>query len=60
MVEITRGGIKVVKEKVIEEDPWKDEGDVNSMWKKMATCVRKVASEVLGVTKGSGCGSKDT
>jgi len=26
----------------------------------MATCIRKVASEVLGVTKGSGCGSKDT
>ena len=26
----------------------------------MATCVRKVASEVLGVTKGSGCDSKDT
>ena len=48
------------KEKVIEEDPWKDEGDANSMWEKMATCVRKVASEVLGVTKGSGCDSKDT
>ena len=30
------------------------------MWEKMATCVRKVASEVLGVTKGSGCDSKDT
>ena len=26
----------------------------------MATCVWKVASEVLGVTKGSGCESKDT
>ena len=26
----------------------------------MAICVRKVASEVLGVTKGSGCDSKDT
>ena len=30
------------------------------MWEKMAICVRKVASEVLGVTKGSGCDSKDT
>ena len=30
------------------------------MWEKMATCIRKVASEVLGVTKGSGCNSKDT
>ena len=26
----------------------------------MTTCVRKVASEVLGVTKGSGYDSKDT
>ncbi|XP_066381990.1 uncharacterized protein [Miscanthus floridulus] len=26
----------------------------------MATCVRKIASEVLGVTKGSGYNSKDT
>ena len=30
------------------------------MWEKMATCVRKVASEVLGVTKESGYDSKDT
>ena len=58
-MEIRRGGIKVFKEKVIEEGPWKDEGDAN-MWEKMATCVRKVASEVLGVTNGSGCDSKDT
>ena len=51
---------KVFKEKVIEDGPWKDEGDANNMWEKMATCVRKVASEVLRVTKGSGCDSKDT
>ena len=51
---------KVFKEKVIEEDPWNDEGDANSMWEKIATCIRKVASEVLRVTKGSGCDSKDT
>ena len=30
------------------------------MWEKMAICVRKVASEVLGVTKESGYDSKDT
>ena len=52
--------LKVFKEKVIEEDPWNDEGDANSMWEMMTTCVRKVASKVLGVTKGSGCDSKDT
>ena len=51
---------KVFKKNVIEEGSWNDEGDANSMWEKMATCVRKVASKVLGVTKGSGCDSKDT
>ena len=30
------------------------------MWEKMATCVRKVASEVLGVPKGSRCDLKHT
>ena len=59
-MEIRRGASKVFKEKVIEEGPWNNEGDANSIWEKMATCIRKVASEVLGVTKGSGCDSKDT
>ena len=53
MVKIRRGASKVFKERVIEEGPWKDKGDANNMWEKMATCVRKVAAEVLGVTKGS-------
>ena len=30
------------------------------MWEKMATNIRKVASEVCGVTKGSGGEAKDT
>ncbi|KAJ1269875.1 hypothetical protein BS78_06G011500 [Paspalum vaginatum] len=30
------------------------------MWVKMATCIRKVASEVFGVTKGSRSEPKDT
>ncbi|XP_066341345.1 uncharacterized protein [Miscanthus floridulus] len=51
---------KVFKEKIIEEGPWNNEGDANNMWEKMATYIRKVAFEVLGVTQGSGCDSKDT
>jgi len=50
---------KVFKERVIKEGPWEDEGDANNMWEKMATCIRKVGAEVLGVTKGSGCNLKD-
>ena len=30
------------------------------MWEKMAICVRKIAAEVLRVTKGGGCDLKDT
>jgi hypothetical protein len=48
-----------LKERVTEEGPWKDEGNANNMWEKMATCIQKVAAEVLGVSKGSGCDLKD-
>ena len=51
---------KIFKEKITEEGPWNDDGDANNIWKEMATCVRKVASEVLGVTKERRCDSKDT
>jgi hypothetical protein len=37
------------KERVLKEGPWHE---VNSMWMKMSTCIRKVASEEFGVTKG--------
>ena len=45
---------------VIKEGSWKEEEDINNMWEKMATNIRKVASEVCGVTKESGDEAKDT
>ena len=42
------------------EGAWYEEEDANNMWVKMATCIRKVASEVFGVTKGSRGEHKDT
>ena len=39
---------EVFREMVIKEG----EDDINNMWDKMATNIRKVASEVCGVTKG--------
>jgi hypothetical protein len=39
---------RVFKDRVIEEEPWKVEGEANSMWEEMATCIRKVATEVFG------------
>jgi hypothetical protein len=50
---------QVFKGRVFVEGAWSEE-DVNNMWVKIATCIRKVASEVFGVTKGSRGEPKDT
>lgn len=51
----------VFKNKLIEEGTWNEEGDdANNMWKKMATRIRKVATEVFGVTRGNRRDAKDT
>jgi hypothetical protein len=39
------------KERILKEDPWHG-GDVNNMLMKMSTCIRKVASEEFGMTRG--------
>jgi hypothetical protein len=48
------------KERVLKECPWHEGGDANSMWMKMSTCIRKVASEEFGVTKGGKRETKET
>jgi hypothetical protein len=40
------------KERVLKEIHWYEGGDANSMWMKISTYIRKVASEEFGVTKG--------
>jgi hypothetical protein len=40
-----------LKERILDEGLWHG-GDANNMWMKMDTCIRKVASEELRVTKG--------
>ena len=50
---------EIFREKIIKEGSWKEEEDIN-MWWKMTTNIRKVASEVCGVTKGRGREAKDT
>jgi hypothetical protein len=50
---------EVFKGRVFVEGAWSEE-DANNMWVKMATCIRKVASEVFGVTKGSRGELKET
>jgi hypothetical protein len=48
------------KERVLKEGPWHEGGDANSMWMKMSTCIKKVASEEFGVTKGDKRETKET
>jgi hypothetical protein len=56
----SKGGSEVFKEIVFVEDAWSEEKDANNMWVKMATCIRKVALEVFGVTKEGRGEPKDT
>jgi hypothetical protein len=51
---------KVFRERVFVEGAWSKEEDANNMWVNMTTCIRKVASKVFGVTKGSSDEPKDT
>jgi hypothetical protein len=48
------------KERLLQEGPWHEGGDANSMWMKMSTCIRKMASEEFGVTKGGKRETKET
>ena len=45
---------------MLEEGSWEEEEDVDDMWLKMATCIRKVASEAFGVSRGGKQEVKDT
>ncbi|XP_024017031.1 uncharacterized protein LOC112090299 [Morus notabilis] len=55
-------GIKQLtfKEKLLEEATLSYIGDANTMWDAMASCIRKVAKEVLGESRGKGPLRKET
>ena len=46
--------------KLIKEANWEDEVDPNVMWNKMADCIRHVAKEELGESKGMVLPGKET
>jgi hypothetical protein len=48
------------KKRFLKEGPWHEGVDANSMWMKMSTCIRKVASEEFRVTKGGKRETKET
>ncbi|KAG5569286.1 hypothetical protein H5410_059052 [Solanum commersonii] len=45
-------------EKLIGMGAWSGSGDVDAMWNKAASCIREVASKVLGVSRGNFGGHK--
>ncbi|KAM2452819.1 hypothetical protein PS2_010187 [Malus domestica] len=50
---ILKGEKQVIfKEKVITQCGWDREGEASQRWDSMASCIRKVAKEVLGESKG--------
>ena len=51
---------EVFRENVIKKSSWKEEEEINNMWEKMTTNIRKVVLELCGVTKESGGEAKDT
>jgi hypothetical protein len=51
---------KMFKERILKEGHWHEGEDANSMWMKVSTCIRKVASEEFGVTKGGKREIKET
>jgi hypothetical protein len=51
---------RTFKERILNNDPWREGGDANSMWMKMVTCIRKVALEELVATKGGKHEAKET
>jgi hypothetical protein len=48
------------KERMLGKGPWEEGANVDDIWLKMATCVRKVASEVFGVSRGGKQEVKET
>jgi hypothetical protein len=51
---------KTFNERVLNEGPWHEGGDANSIWMKITTCIRKVALKEFRVTKGGKCEAKKT
>jgi hypothetical protein len=51
---------KTFKARVPKESPWHEGGGAKNMWMKMATCIRKMASEEYRVTKGGKREAKKT
>ena len=57
---LRREAAQAFKKRMLGEGLWEEGEDADDMWLKMATCVRKVVSEVFGVSRGGKQEGKDT
>ena len=48
------------KDKIIKEDIWSIDNETNTMWNSMSSCIKKVAKDVLGESKGCRLDGKES
>ncbi|KAJ7952361.1 Retrovirus-related Pol polyprotein LINE-1 [Quillaja saponaria] len=54
------GNMALFKDKMLQGDPWRVEGEPNMIWDEMASRIRNTAREVLGESRGRGPPTKET
>ncbi|KAJ7979012.1 Retrovirus-related Pol polyprotein LINE-1 [Quillaja saponaria] len=54
------GKMALFKDKMLQGDPWRVEGEPNMIWDEMASRIRNTAREVLGESRGRGPPTKET
>ena len=59
-VAVLRERQDVFKDKIIKEGKWNLDKDVDKMWNEMTTCIKRVAKDILGESKGCGKPTKET
>ncbi|XP_070004187.1 uncharacterized protein LOC142163481 [Nicotiana tabacum] len=55
---LTKVNAQELGEKLLAIGVWRSSGDASSMWTTIVNCIREVAREVLGITKGYSGGHK--
>ena len=54
MVEFEGEKVEIFREKILKEAIWDLEDETNLLWNKMGECVKRIANEILGESRGKG------
>ena len=60
MVEFEGKKVEIFKKKMLKEATWDLEDETNILWNKMCECVKRIAKEILGESRGKDPFCKDT